>query len=70
MRDFLQLVGFILGIAATAAGLIWLGALLGESKCERQWEGSRMEAKYRVLQGCLIKLPDGRWIPAANYREL
>jgi hypothetical protein len=63
-------------LIALGASFVFLALLLGglywanKVKCQRQWEGSGMPSEFRAFQGCRIKLKDGRWIPAQNYREL
>lgn len=63
-------------LIAAAIAVVFLALIIGGSywagsvKCSRQWEGSGFPSEYRAFQGCRIQLKDGRWIPAANYREL
>lgn len=60
------LLGFLGFTAILYVGLV----KLSDASCSAMWEGSGVESKYTVLSGCLIKLNDGAWIPAENYREL
>jgi len=63
-------------LISVGIGAVFFALLLGgiywasDVKCQRQWQGSGMQSEYRAFQGCRIKLSDGRWIPAQNYREL
>ena len=64
-------VGAILGAAVLiVAVLATVLYFANRAKCLNQWQGSGMEASFEVLEGCRIRLPDGRRIPAENYREL
>lgn len=38
--------------------------------CESVWSKSGFKTSWGPLQGCLIQMPDGRWIPEENYREI
>lgn len=38
--------------------------------CDAKWETSGFKTTYGPIKGCLIRLPDGRWIPEENYREI
>lgn len=51
--------GFLFGIAATFESF----------SCEKKWSSSGMQTFWGPLQGCLISLGDGKWIPDTNYRE-
>lgn len=48
------------------AGMVVIGTI----SCESKWAASGFKTSYGPIQGCLIQLPDGRWIPSENYREL
>lgn len=67
MRDFLDIIalcgGFVLSII--------LVAMIGSRhQCNVQWNASGMASNWGPVQGCLIQLKDGRWVPAENYREI
>lgn len=66
-KEFLTFAIIALLVAAVVVGLMYFAA---SAKCSRQWENSGFPSEYRAFQGCRIKLKDGRWIPAQNYREL
>ena len=58
------------GICLVASLVISLAVWGAKTRCARQWEHSGMKSEYRTFQGCVLTLPDGRKIPAENYREL
>lgn len=61
-RFFLTLaIAILLGLAA--------GLAHGHVKCQSKWARSGLHAEFGVFQGCLVRLPDGRWIPQENVRE-
>lgn len=66
-KDIAITFALIFLVAACVIGLAYFGM---EKKCHIQWEGSGMKSEFRMPGGCMITLPDGRKIPAANYREL
>jgi len=62
-----------LGIAIllAMAVLIVLGALaLGSAKCRTSWALSGLRADWGPVQGCVVQLPDGRWLPASAIRDV
>ena len=34
-----------------------------ESSCYAAWNKSEMKVDYSMMGGCLIQLPNGKWIP-------
>lgn len=64
-------IGVMLGAVVLIVAVLLTGLYFtNRAKCLNQWQDSGMEASFRLLEGCRIRLPDGRRIPAANYREL
>jgi hypothetical protein len=68
-------IGVILGapvlIVAVLAAVLLTGLYFANrAECLSRWQDSGMEASFGFFEGCRIKLPDGRRIPAENYREL
>ena len=44
---------------------------LSYSSCHSRWERSGMAGvSWGPIQGCLVKMPDGRWLPADRIREM
>lgn len=59
--------------AVLVVGFVGFGALLvwGESlTCQRRWQHSRLATEWGPLQGCLVQVPDGRWLPDDRIREI
>jgi len=38
--------------------------------CHSRWGGSNMDVSWGPIQGCKVKLPDGRWLPEDRVREV
>lgn len=67
MSEFILEIFLILILAVGGlAGMLWLDAV----KCRAQWGQSGMQVEWQLFAGCLVQTADGRWIPAASYREL
>ena len=45
-------------------------ALLDRWACHSRWERSGMGYDWGLIQGCLVKMPNGAWIPEDRYREI
>ena len=65
--DAVALIAFFLVSAAAFFGAF---SLVGSEQCESQWKKSGMVYEYGLIQGCMIRLKDGTWIPAKSYREV
>lgn len=60
MKEFLVVFCVIFGT------LIFIGAgtnKFSEIACHNQWGRSGMKVDYSFAGGCLIELPNGKWIP-------
>ena len=69
-RGDAELVAMILGAICLFAVVIGIGLVLSYFKCHRQWDQAGMsDVSYGILQGCMVKMPDGRWLPADRVRE-
>lgn len=67
MRDSaLELWLMLLFIAVLLCVLAWVDS----TKCTEMWAGSGMRSEWKVFAGCRLRMPDGKWIPAKNYREV
>lgn len=67
MSDFE--IGF-LG-AATLAGVICALAVWAEStSCHAAWSRSGLATDYTIMGGCVVQMPDGRWIPSDRVRDI
>lgn len=64
-------MGKDLAVVIVAAIVIFGGAwAMSSMQCSSQWERSHLKAEYGPIQGCLVELPDGRWLPADRVREV
>jgi len=64
-------IGLMLGAAALIVAVLGTGLYFANrAECLNRWQDSGMEASFGFFEGCRIRLPDGRRIPAENYREL
>jgi hypothetical protein len=50
-------------------GLFALGFFFESIGCNSRWSKSGFDSSYGPIQGCLVKMKDGRWIPEGRYRE-
>lgn len=67
MREpVLELTALLMLIALVVSGLIWVSS----AQCRAKWERSGMQSEWVLFAGCRIQTADGKWIPAANYREM
>jgi hypothetical protein len=60
----------VLGYLAVLFILFIILAFISAASCESAWSKSGFETSWGPVQGCLIKMPDGRWIPDESYREI
>ena len=65
--DAAAVMAFFLILAAALLGAI---LLVSSEQCESQWGKSGMVYEYGLIQGCMIRLKDGTWIPEKSYREV
>jgi hypothetical protein len=61
-----SIIAIIIGVVLMFAGV----NKLAEVECKSKWEDSGFATKYNFIGGCRIQTPDGKWIPAENYREV
>lgn len=67
MREtVLEITAVLMLIAMAASGLCWVAS----TRCHTEWERSGMQSEWALFAGCRIQTADGKWIPAANYREM
>lgn len=70
-REDWMVVGIATAVVVALFAVIGaIGYSMNKATCRNQWEGSGMKSEYGMVQGCIITLPDGRRIPAENYREI
>lgn len=58
-------------IAKLLSALIALFCVIGvfvylteHRSCTNKWKDSGYESKYEIFSECLVKLPDGSWVPS------
>ncbi len=55
--------GFVFVVSIAISGIYFASA-----KCHRLSEVMKVETKYEVISGCLLKTKTGQWVPFNNYR--
>lgn len=61
---------FVASVATLVVAFIAY-VILGNWSCHSQWARSGMiDISWGPVQGCLVKLPDGRWLPEDRIREI
>lgn len=51
--------------------VIFVGvAFLSRATCYSRWERSGMPASWGVIQGCIVEVEKGRWLPEDRVREI
>lgn len=62
--EFIFVILFLLGW--------WLVSIVwGRVACHSKWDHAGMSAiSYGPIKGCMVQLPDGRWLPEINIREI
>lgn len=53
-------------IVLVVVGTFWWSA----AACSSKWDRSGMQSSWGPIQGCVVKLPDGRWLPEERVREI
>lgn len=50
--------------------LVFGGAIIANEDfdCNRRWEHSGLESRYKVSEGCQIKILD-KWVPEERYKK-
>ena len=65
--DLLILAAVLIALVAAITGLVIVTSYYS---CHSKWDRAGMVAvEYGPLQGCLVKMPDGRWLPSDRVRE-
>ena len=48
-----------------------IGSVIPYFECHAKWDRAGMsDVEWGIIQGCMVKLPDGRWLPAERLREM
>ena len=72
MSDDAKAVIVSLGIVLSfLMGLGTLMVYVKERQCYEKWTRAGMDdVSWGFFKGCMLKLPDGRWLPAERVREI
>jgi len=59
-------------VTALLVAVVVGGAMVFEYLgCHAKWERAGMQlVEWGPIQGCMVKLPDGRWMPTERLREM
>ena len=69
-RGYVEIVSLLLA-ALLLIGLFVAVVMFFENwACKSKWERSNMAVSWGPIQGCLVNLPDGRWLPEERIREI
>lgn len=68
-RGYTDLIVNLILLGIVAAVIV--GALFAKPfACHAKWSRSGMQSSWGPLQGCVVRMPDGRWIPEERVREI
>ena len=56
------LVLFLIGI------ILWV--IFSSWSCGARWKHSGVNTSWGPIQGCLVKMPSGRWVPDDRVRDI
>lgn len=59
----------IVGLVITATTLAAV-AVIAWASCGSRWEYSGLKTSWGPIKGCLVQMPDGRWLPDDRVREI
>lgn len=63
---WIMVICCVLTFVLLIGGAMWMDSAV----CSSKWAKSGFATSWGPMQGCNIKLPNGKWIPASNYREI
>lgn len=64
-------IGFLLlAMIAALLAIPFAAVWTLKTSCESKWQESHMEARWEFFAGCRVRLPDGRWVPTENVRDI
>jgi hypothetical protein len=44
--------------------------ILGWWSCHAKWAGSGLASSWGPIQGCVVQMPSGKWMPEGNVRDM
>lgn len=54
-------------VIVLAAAVLMLA--LADSECSSRWQHSGLKSSWGPVQGCLVQMPSGRWLPDNRVRD-
>jgi hypothetical protein len=71
LKDFI-VVSFwlVLAVAAILALAVGVSYPFSKRSCRETWQASGMASDFGIWTGCMVRLPDGTWVPAESYRPV
>lgn len=51
-------------------GVIGAILMLDSKSCTAKWAGSGLKSEWGMLEGCLVQIESGAWIPEDSVREI
>jgi hypothetical protein len=69
MREFMEAGGLVL-LLIFAVGAVVMPpiAWLADNECRLHWHDSGLRSEWGFVSGCMVRLRDGRWVPASVVR--
>jgi hypothetical protein len=65
-----ELVAIIVVGALIFAAAFAIAGIVAYFSCHARWDKAGMaDVAWGPMQGCLVKMPDGRWLPSDRVRE-
>lgn len=55
----------VLFMLVSLCGIFWNSYI-----CESKWKASGMKSEYSVINGCMLEVTPGKWIPSDRYRSV
>ena len=51
-------------------GIVGVGYAWNTFTCDSRWSESQMNSKFTFMNGCMLEVSPGKWIPENRYREI
>lgn len=69
MKDLLEILAFLaLGVLLTLACGVGLAFTVAAPTCHASTASMNIESRWGLLEGCLVEVEPGNWIPLENYQ--
>lgn len=66
----ISFVGLVVLLLLVLAFILSLPFLADWWKCSSRWSTSGVQSSYGPIQGCLVEVKPGRWVPDDRVREV